>query len=53
MEGHVAMVPGSVFGENGEGYIRLSFANSYENIIEAVERLKRCVSELKKAGKVK
>lgn len=53
MKGHVAMVPGSVFGENGEGYIRLSFANSYENIIEAVERLKRCVSELKKAGKVK
>ncbi len=53
MEGHVAAVPGSVFGENGEGYLRLSFANSYENIAEAVERLKKCVAELIKAGKIK
>lgn len=53
MEGHVALVPGSVFGENGEGYVRLSFANSYENLVEAVERLKRCVKELHKAGKMR
>lgn len=49
-EGHVAVVPGTVFGDSGEGYLRLSFANSYENIVEAVERLKQCSRQLQKAG---
>ena len=30
-EEKVAMVPGDVFGQNGEGYLRMSFANSMEN----------------------
>ena len=30
----IALVAGSVFGASGEGYVRMSFANSYENIVE-------------------
>ena len=40
-------VPGSAFGPSGEGYIRLSYACSYERIVEAMERLKKAVAELK------
>ena len=43
----IAMVPGDVFGPGGEGYLRMSFANSYENIIEGCERLRRAVEELR------
>jgi aspartate/methionine/tyrosine aminotransferase len=35
----VAVLPGTSFGENGEGYLRLSYANSIENIEKALERL--------------
>jgi aspartate/methionine/tyrosine aminotransferase len=35
----VATVPGSAFGQNGEGFLRLSFANSTENILEALNRI--------------
>jgi len=37
----VALVPGSAFGGHGSGYVRLSYATSYELIEEAMERLKR------------
>lgn len=37
----VAMVPGSVFGRGGEGYLRLSFANSYENIEKALDNIEK------------
>ena len=43
----IAAVPGSAFGPQGEGYIRLSYACSYERIVEAMERLKKAVAELK------
>ena len=36
----VATIGGPDFGILGEGYIRLSYANSQENIIRAVERMK-------------
>jgi aspartate aminotransferase len=36
----VACLNGSGFGEFGEGYIRFSYANSYENLMRAVERIK-------------
>lgn len=36
----VATVAGSSFGSWGEGYLRLSFANSLENLTEAVERIR-------------
>ncbi len=36
---HVAVAPGSAFGELGEGYVRLSLASSRENVIEGASRL--------------
>ena len=35
----VVTVPGSAFGDMGEGYLRLVFANSEENLQEAVRRI--------------
>jgi aspartate/methionine/tyrosine aminotransferase len=35
----VAVLPGTAFGRNGEGYLRLSYANSSENIKLALERM--------------
>ncbi len=43
----VATVPGSAFGTEGEGYIRLSYACSYERIVEAMARMKEAFKELK------
>ncbi|MBE0447310.1 MAG: aminotransferase class I/II-fold pyridoxal phosphate-dependent enzyme [Actinobacteria bacterium] len=37
----VAITPGIDFGSNGEGYIRFSYANPLENIIEACDRLEK------------
>ena len=37
----VAVTPGTDFGPGGEGYLRLSYANSYENLVEGLERLAR------------
>ena len=39
-EAHVAVVAGSAFGQNGEGFIRLSYATAYEEIVEAVDRMR-------------
>ncbi|MCC3355722.1 aminotransferase [Bacillus sp. REN16] len=41
MEEKVAVVPGNVFGESGEGYIRCSYASSLEQLQEAVKRMGR------------
>ena len=38
---HVGVTPGIDFGKNGEGYLRFSYANSIENINEAIERIKQ------------
>ena len=38
-EAGVALLSGSAFGEYGDGYVRLSYANSQENISKAIERL--------------
>ena len=38
-EAGVAVIGGPDFGINGEGYIRVSYANSIENIMEAMERI--------------
>ncbi len=42
-EAGVSCLSGAAFGEYGEGYIRFSYANSYENLMEAVERIKTAV----------
>jgi aminotransferase len=43
LEEHVAVVPGNVFGECGEGHIRCCYATSMEEIEEALERMGRFV----------
>ena len=48
---HIATVPGSAFGPQGEGYIRISYACSYERIVEAMERLKKAVAQLRENRK--
>ena len=40
-EADVAVLPGTSFGEFGEGYIRISFANSAENLTEAMRRIEK------------
>ncbi len=40
-EAGVAVLAGTAFGQYGEGYIRLSYANSQENIRTAIERIKQ------------
>ena len=42
---YVGVTPGIDFGENGEGYLRFSYANSLENIIEGLNRLERYIQE--------
>jgi aminotransferase len=44
-EAGVVCVPGSAFGEMGEGYIRFSFANSDENLQEAVRRIREYIEK--------
>ena len=39
-------MPGDVFGPGGEGYLRMSFANSYENVVEGCAQLKKAVALL-------
>jgi len=40
-EAGVGVTPGIDFGTNGEGYVRFSYANSIENISEAIDRLEK------------
>jgi aspartate aminotransferase len=40
-EAGVALLAGTAFGQFGDGYIRISFANSQENLREAIERLRK------------
>ncbi len=44
---HVGVTPGIDFGENGEGYLRFSYANSLENIIEGLNRLEKYIQDFK------
>lgn len=45
-EAKIALVPGDVFGPGGEGYLRMSSANSCENVVGDCEQLRRAVKEL-------
>lgn len=46
-EAKIATVPGSAFGSQGEGYIRISYACSYERIVEGMDRIKQAIAKLK------
>ncbi len=43
----VAIVPGTAFGEHGEGHCRISYATSMDNIKEAMDRIEEFLTELK------
>ena len=45
-EHKVAVVPGSIFGENGEGFVRISFATSSQNLELALEKIEKGVAAL-------
>ena len=45
-EAGVALLPGTSFGEYGEGYLRLSYANSLENIQQAVTRMSEALTKI-------
>ena len=44
-EANVVTTPGAGFGKAGEGYIRISSFNSRENVLEAIERLKKTLAK--------
>lgn len=46
-EERVAAVPGTAFGESGEGFLRISYAYSLEKLKVAMERLERFITKLR------
>ena len=44
---HVALVPGSAFGDCGEGYVRLSYSYSIKHLTRAMELIREFLTELK------
>ena len=47
-EGKVAIIPGTAFGDCGEGFLRVSYAYSIEELKEALGRLANFVERLRK-----
>ena len=46
-EEKVAVVPGTAFGDCGEGFLRISYAYSLDNLKVAIGRLKKFVEKLR------
>ena len=46
-EEKVAIVPGTAFGDCGEGFLRISYAYSIEDLKEAIGRLERFITRLR------
>ena len=46
-EEKVAIVPGTAFGECGEGFLRISYAYSIEDLKEALGRVERFIQRLR------
>ncbi len=46
-EAKVVLVPGSAFGEAGEGYVRISYATAYKKLEEAMDRMEKVLKEKK------
>jgi aminotransferase len=42
----VAVVPGTAFGECGEGFLRISYAYSIEDLKNALEKIKKFIDTL-------
>lgn len=47
-EEKVAAVPGTAFGDSGEGFLRISYAYSLDSLKEAMDRLSRFITNLRK-----
>ena len=47
MEEKVAVVPGTAFGECGEGFLRISYAYSIEDLKEALGRVEQFIQRLR------
>jgi aminotransferase len=47
-EKKVVVVPGTAFGEAGEGYIRISYVTTKEQLMEGCKRMNEFATELKK-----
>ena len=45
-EENVAVVPGTAFGDSGEGFLRISYAYSIDNLKVAMEKLKNFINKL-------
>jgi aspartate/methionine/tyrosine aminotransferase len=45
-EAGVAVLPGTSFGDRGEGYLRICFANSLENILAALDKMEAALGKL-------
>lgn len=43
----IAVIPGTAFGDCGEGYIRVSYAYSQKHLMEAMQKIKEFIDELK------
>lgn len=52
-EAKVAVVPGSAFGSGGEGYIRISYCYSMDQLILALDLMEKWIRNLRKANKNK
>ena len=46
----MAALSGTAFGEFGEGYLRFSIANSYENLAKAVDRIGSLIAARSSTG---
>lgn len=49
-QGGVAVAPGTIFGKHGEGYIRLCYASSVENIKRGLDRIKAVLAKHERKG---
>ena len=45
-EKHIALVPGSAFGESGRNFVRASYATSLKDLKKAVQKISEFISEL-------
>ena len=45
LKAHVAAIPGTAFGPGGEGFVRMCYASSLQNLSEAMDRLERFLKE--------
>ncbi|MDP3062657.1 MAG: pyridoxal phosphate-dependent aminotransferase [Chloroflexota bacterium] len=51
-EGHIAVVPGSAFGDAGEGHVRISYCAAHERIVEGALRMAQALARLSSQGSV-